>query len=370
MESLNATAVSQDEAGTAQPLRVGVIKQTKAALPEVSVLNLMVYMARQFNIELYFFSTKDFNPADKTVHATLIDGNTQMERIIPLPKIIYNPFNWFKGEPGKEIKSLITKECYFVRQQLSMTKQKIFDKLIADGRFKKFLIESNPIKSFDEILRLLEKYNNDVIVKPSRGMQGNGVLRITFNGTEYVITDKECTIFLKSIDELRNYYNEKLTRTEQMLQPYFNSRTKDGLPFDIRLHAQRAAEGRFRIFPYPRIGKSPKSILSNLSAGGHTVPLQKFLKEEFGEDCRIVLDSLTKLGNNFPEHFQTLLPKKISSMGLDVGIQRNGNSYELKIFEVNVGGPGTSGLEIQAAFAYLKYIQYLGKSLAEGTSAK
>ena len=78
------------------PLIVGVLRRTKNKLPLASTINLMAYMARQFNIELYFFTTKDFNPKDKTIQATLIDGSTQIEKIIPLPKLVYDPTSlWY-----------------------------------------------------------------------------------------------------------------------------------------------------------------------------------------------------------------------------------------------------------------------------------
>lgn len=354
------------------PLRVGVLVNASVLgnnrnLSQISSLNLMAYMARQFNIELYFFTSQDFNPENKTVQAKLIDGNKSVEKIIPLPKIVYNDFDFFKGEKRMEIKSLIKKETYFVCKGISMTKKKIYDLLIADGKFKKFLIESHEIKSFEHFLSLLEQYGNDVVLKPIRGMQGTGVNEITFTEKGYIVTnDKIGKVFLKEIDEFKNYYKENFTQGKYILQPYFASRTKDGKSFDIRVHVRRGAEGKFKVFPYPRISGTPEGILSNISAGGHTMPILKFLKHEFGDDCKMLYNQLMDLGNNFPKHFQSLLPKMITSMGLDVGIHRSGSSYDLKLFEVNISGPGTGAIPMEAAFANLEYLQYLGKCLREG----
>ncbi|MBR2774218.1 MAG: YheC/YheD family protein [Selenomonadaceae bacterium] len=353
--------------GTNKPLRVGVLRGNKNKLPLTSSLNLMAYMARQFNIELYFFTSKDFNPEDKTVRATLIDGNSQIEKNIPLPKIIYNPFDCFAGENRKEIKSMIMKESYFVRRGLSMTKQRIYDLLLDDGRFKDFLIETHLVENFEHFMSLFGKYHNDVVLKPIHGMQGTGVNKITFNEEGYVISnDKTGKKIFKTVDEFKTYYDKTFAQSKHVLQPYIVSRTKYDNSFDIRIHARRAAEGKFKVFSYPRICRFPGRILSTISAGGYTMPLDNFLKAEFGNDWKTLFDRLTDLGNNFPEHFQSLLPRKISSMGLDVGIERRGESYELKLFEVNIGGPAINIIPTEVAFANLEYIQYLGKCLEEG----
>ena len=352
-----------------EPLRVGVLKQSNN-LGKYTTDNLMAYMARQFNIELYFFTTKDFNPEDKTIHATFLEGTSWIERTIPLPKITYNTFECFSGEPRKEIKSMLMKESYFVRRGIFMTKAEIYNKLIADGKFNEFLIESHTVKSFEHLLELLKQYNNDVVLKPIHGMQGTGINKITFNEKGYVIrNDTFGEKFFKTVDEFRNYYDENLAQSQNILQPYIVSRTKNGYPFDIRLHARRAAEGKFKVFPYPRIGGSSEGILSNISAGGHTMPIVKFLKEEFGNDWKIIQVDLMNLGEVFPDYFQSLLPKMITSMGLDVGIQRRGPSYELKLFEVNVGGPGFGAIPIEAAFANMEYLQYLGKTIGKTQKA-
>lgn len=170
-----------------------------------STICIMSYLARYFNIELYFFTTADFNPTDKTVSATLIDGNNRIEKIIPLPKIVYNDYECFVDEPRQEIKSLLIKECYFFRRGIlktnngrSINKQVIYDILLKDGRFKEFLIETHTVESFDQFLSLFEKYNNDVVLKPTNGMTGHDVSRVTLNrGCDYLLTCKDGKTFFE-----------------------------------------------------------------------------------------------------------------------------------------------------------------------------
>ena len=55
--------------------------------------------------------------------------------------------------------------------------------------------------------------------------------------------------------------------------------------------------------------------------------------------------------------------EKFFAIALDVGIQRRGDSYELKIFEINSRSPGMGFIERESAFASLELLQYLGKNL-------
>lgn len=319
----------------------------------------MAHMAKNFNIELYFFTPKDFSPQDKTVRAVFIDGNNQTEMTIPLPKIVYDITSLFYQ---KKIRTLFKDHCYFFQYGWGASKQTIFDVLTKDGRFKEFLIETHTIESFEHFLSLLKQYHNDVVLKPDVGSLGKGVVRITADENEYVITFQDKKIFFKSVAELQNYYEKNFTQRLYALQPYIFSRTKYGNPFDIRVHARRGAEGKFKLCPYPRLGRDPEGILSNISAGGYTMPINKFLQQEYGDDWQMIYDKLIYLGNNIPELIQSFCNKTIFAMGIDVGIQRRGDSYELKVFEINTYNPGIGGLPIEAAFITLEYLQYLGKN--------
>ncbi|MBD3879734.1 MAG: YheC/YheD family protein [Quinella sp. 1Q5] len=349
-----------------EPLRVGMLRLNNN-LGNYTTANLMAYMARQFNIELYFFTTKDFNPEDKTVRATLIDGNTQIKKTIPLPKITYDINGGFYQ---KEVRTILGNETYFFQYGWGASKRIINNIMTKDERFKEFLIETHVSENFEHFMSLFKEYHNDVVLKPSNGSLGNDVVRIFSDGVGFTITLKKEQLLLNSVTELQAYYEENFVKRSYVLQPYIVSRTKYGNPFDIRIHTRRDSEGEFKIIPYPRIGRNPESILSNIAAGGYTMPLVKFLKEDFGKDWKIIHDKLIYLGNNIPALIQASFNKIIFAIGIDVGIQRCDNSYELKIFEINTYNPGILSIPIEAAFITLEYLQYLGKCLANGTFEK
>lgn len=352
-----------------KPLRVGVLRAHNSALSLTSSLNLMAYMAKNFNIELYFFTLQDINFENNTVNSVLIEGNTRTPQIIPLPKMIYNTYGWYKNADPKK-KNLLQKKCFLVRSGVKIGKQKIYDRMFADERFKDFLIETHTIKNFEHFLSLFRRYENNVVLKPQSGMQGSGIFKIAFDAENYVVYCGNTKTIRLTAEEFKKLYEKTFAESGYLLQPYIASRTKYGNPFDIRIHARRGAEGKFYLFPYPRVGGNPQGILSNLSAGGYTMPLNKFLVNEFGSDWQMLYDKIIDLGNTLPDYVQSTVNNRLSALGIDVGIQRRGDSYELKIFEINISSPGVSAIRIEAAFTDLLYMQYLGKCLAEGTLEK
>lgn len=286
---------------------------------------------------------------------------------IPFPKIIFNIPEAVVGETNNKLKLRLEKEgCYFVRPVLFIDKQRTYD-IILNSEFKEYLIETHTLKDWEHFLSLFKQYNHDVVVKPTIGGGGAGVTRITLEGSQYFVCLSHKKFFLKTIEELQSYYDKNFTKRQYVLQPYIISRTKSGNPFDVRVLTIRNPEEKFKVILYPKIGNNSNEFISNIVAGGYTVNIYSFLKWEFGDDYKLVLDKLNYIGNNFSKYFLSFFDEKIFALGIDVGIQRHENTYEFKFFEVNSRSPALGVTELQSAFAYLEYLQYLGECLANGT---
>ena len=350
------------------PIRVGIFRREFP--DQLTTLKAMSYMAKHFNVELFFFAIKDINFEDNTVNAVRIDGDNRTREIIPIPKIIDNHPHVFWNENGDKVQRLI-RDHYFIRRANRLhsgklvTKQTMHDILLKDGRFKDYLIETHPVSSFKEFFALLTKYNQDVVMKPLNGSEGEGVTRILFKNDKYVAHLKKKKFVLQTEDDLAKFYDEHFTDRRQILQPYIISRTRQGAPFDIRLHLRRGAEGKFNLFPYPRIG-SQRGIVSNISAGGHTMPIKTFLQIEFGNRWRKIHHELTEFAMDFIEFYQSLFRNILYNVGIDVAILRRGKDYEFKIFEINMSYLGSTAIPIQAAITSFEYYCYIDRQLKEG----
>lgn len=159
---------------TAPPLRVGVLQEDKnkdKKPGKTLTIGLMTYMAKNFNIEMYFFTSQDIDFENKTVNANLIEGKNVIKKVISLPKIIYNiPEAIVGSDKNRNLKSRLEKDgCYFVRPVLVLSKQAAYDMLLNNAQLKEYLIETHTLKNFEHFLSLLEQYHDDVIIKPTNG---------------------------------------------------------------------------------------------------------------------------------------------------------------------------------------------------------
>lgn len=350
-----------------EPLRVGMLRLWHR-IPEFSEPYFMSYMAKNFNIELYFFTAKDINFDSNIVEATFVEGGTQIKCTVPLPKIIYNLPDVIEGENGIKLKEQLQKaSCHLVRPSLKFNKQTIYNRLSKSEQFKEFLLETHVVENFDSFLTSLEKYDNDVVLKPVSGSEGKGVTRITFDSTsgEYVANLQAGKLFFKNIKEFRDYYERQFVQRLHTVQPYIVSRTKYGNPFDIRILVLLAPDEKFKFIPYPRIGGNTEGFISNLGAGGYTKPFDRFLTDEFGNNWRSVKNDILALGDNLARYCHSFFKEKPFAIGIDVAIVRKGEDYKFKIFEINVRNPGRIFFKAQVALAALEYIQYLGKTMGK-----
>ncbi|MBQ3443274.1 MAG: YheC/YheD family protein [Selenomonadaceae bacterium] len=350
-----------------EPLRVGVLRLWHR-IPEYSEPHFMSYMAKNFNIELYFFTAEDINFDNNTVEAVFAEGGTQIKCTVPLPKIIYNLPDVIEGRSGIELKEKLQKAgCYLVRPALRLNKQRIYDGLNKNEHFKEYLIETHTVESFDSFLSFLKKYDNDVVLKPAIGTEGKGVTRITFDATsgEYIASLQKGKLFFKNVSEFKDYYEGQFVRRLHTVQPYIVSRTKHGNPFDIRILVLLAPEEKFKFIPYPRIGGDTQGFISNLGAGGYTKPFDRFLTDEFGDKGRKIRKDMLTLGSNLAKYCQSFFNEKPFAIGIDVAIVRHGEDYSFKIFEINLRNPGRVFFKAQVAFAALEYMQYLGKTIGK-----
>ena len=345
------------------PLTVGIMKRVKNHFWEPSNARYpMFLMAKHFNIELLFFNPEDVDFDNGTVKAITLENGKVVHKVSPIPKIIDNDIALSRGET-LEIMRRLKERAYFIRPIGAWGKQKFYTEFSREGSFNEFLIETHTLESFEHFLTLFEKYGGNVILKPARGVGGGGVAKIKFADGKYIATAKTKTFILENTEALSKYYAENFAAKKYLLQPYVASKTRQGNPFDIRIHARRGAEGKYKTFLYPRIG-NPAGVISNVVAGGFTMNLEAFLQTEFGNDWRKVHNQLTDLAARFPDYYQSFYNDTIFDIGIDVGIQKRGDVYELKLFEAYIQ-PGFTLIRDEVAVTNFEYYRYIAQKISK-----
>lgn len=344
------------------PLQVGIMKKSDNNFWEMSnPLYPMFCMAKHFNIELLFFAPEDIDFKNKTVKALTLENNSKVHKVAPLPQIIDNDIIYFNGNTS-DLMTKLKKYSRLVRPISGIDKTLFYETLSNDKSFRNFLIETHYVNEFSQLLSLLDKYNDDIILKPATSSNNEDIARINFDNGKYVATFNDEVIILTSVNSLLKFYEENLSQKNYLVQPYCIPRTRQGNPFMIRLHIRRGAEGKVKVFPYPQIG-SPKDFIPTII---HLMGFEEFLKMKFGKDWRMLRDKLMDLGYKFPEYYQSFLTDTIFDMGIDVCIQKRGDFYDLKIFEAHVQ-PNFANLRNEIAVTNFEYYRYLDEKIKEGS---
>jgi hypothetical protein len=310
--------------------------------------------AKMEGVNFFYFSFSRVDFHTKTINGyTYNDGKWEESRF-PFPDIIYNAGSAIKGDQY-EVENKLRKYIPFTSHSIG-NKLRVY-KRINDGKeFSQYLIPTKKLTSIHTLREMIKRFKK-VVVKPVSGRKGERVLFLEkLHPDEYRLIDKKKVVSLSQL-KLKQFIRELLMTNKWLIQPYIHSVTKDGFPYDFRLHVQKNSEGEWAITSiYPRV--TVKGIVSNISSGGYTNIVGDFLRMEFDEDYYNMQRYLERFALVFAKHFDGLYDEPLDELGIDVGIDENRKAW---IYEVNwrPGTPPTYSLELDVARNHVGYAKYL-----------
>lgn len=314
-------------------------------------------ICRYNGMDLIYLRPKDINMEKDIVKGKMyIGGKWQViETEIP-PFIDVAPY-CFKRKNKDVMDYLRNKTFLSDDRSYILTKEKFQSKLAQDNRFSHLVIPTHKMSNFNELDELLKKYHQ-VVLKPLKGIKGKGVFVLTKEETKIIVGHKTDEKILTH-EEFKEFYNKNIKDENYILQKYISSRTLQGDPFDCRIHVEKNGKGKWQSAKnYIRIGIGQK-VISNVNQGGGISDPGSFLKANFGDKWEDINNKLKKLAITLPYKVEELRGTHIMSLGLDVGIDKNGDLY---IFEVN-DGPATFAAKSEIALLRVNYYKYVLKNL-------
>ncbi|MEB6380380.1 YheC/YheD family protein [Leclercia adecarboxylata] len=333
-----------------RPLVVGMIRG--GGRPGNNIV-ANAHAAAMLNAKLIYFTPEDVDVKNKKVKALHYAEGQWHSAVCDFPDVIENDERSLRK---KEVFAAITENAPFTMHSLG-GKLTTFNRLKKSGLYGNLLIPDYSINSLSDFTGAVTSFEK-FVVKPMRGSRGNQVSYFERTSKGFNVNHSGTTSTLNMAD-LAGFYNEHISSKQYLLQNYIESRSRHGLPFDIRIHVRRGYGARWRLVKmYARIGAGD-SIVSNISAGGSIAAANTFLRTQFGEvKGRQILSELKELANTFPDKFQSLYPEfMIDALGIDIGIDRDG---KLWIFEIN-SFPGATFFELTAAIPRMEYAVWLAR---------
>lgn len=325
---------------------VGMLRTNKNPL---ILARSVAYVCQHYQIDFFYFSPEDVDIKNKKINAQFFEKGKWIRKTVDYPCVVDN-------EPMKSV----NKELYSsLKEKAKLTtnpiggKSKVFRLLENSHLFEDVLIPYVLVEKPDDVLLFLNKYNK-ILLKPVFSNKGRNIIVIEQLGDVYrLMNDSIATDY--SYEELISIMKSNYLKPTYICQPFIESKTKDGSPFDIRLHVRKNENGKWqKVKIYPRIGLG-KNITSNISQGGGISPIVPFLQSNFGEEWRKIKDKLEHLCKSFPNRFESLYNYNLDALGIDLGVDSKGN---IGLFEVNTY-PGQQFFYAEDAEVRVAYYRYL-----------
>lgn len=307
--------------------------------------------------QFFHFTPDDVDFTKKEIRGKVFQNRKWIDGTFPFPDIVIN-------DTAKKLAHFYDKlerEVIFTTQKQG-SKLEVYEKIKKAGEYTDYFIPTEKYTAPEQVLNYLNEYSR-IVLKPNSSNMGKGIISVEKNDDQFkVIENKQETFY--SHDDFITFIGKAINRC-YLIQPFIESRTKDGQPFDIRAHVQKNGSGEWVVTKlYPRIGTAD-TIVSNVAAGGSIGKIPGFLKREFGsEKGKKLKKELEQFSLNFIRHFQSLYKNSFDEIGIDLTIDANG---EIQIFEVN-RNPGVKGLmEMDNALNLIPYAKYLVENITPKT---
>lgn len=318
--------------------------------------------AKAEHAELLFFSPSCVDFEKRKINGLIFKAGKWTPVQERFPDVIYNAGSPAKLAASQDVIDRLIKDIPFTTHSVGH-KMSVYKRLKKSGTFSDYLIPSIVIPSSKELFTFMSQYPT-IIFKPVDGHQGQGVTYIDKLANNYLVKYNGQQFFYNE-SQLKQFISNRLTEKQYLTQPYIRSRTKNGMPFDLRLHVQKNGQGQWIItMMYARISRN-QSIVTNLSSGGYRVLIDKFLRENYSPNADSRKHQLETFALHLAKHLDDLQMENhaehLDELGIDIGIDEKNKIW---IYEVNwrPGLPHALYGKTNYERTMIQYAKYLARS--------
>jgi glutathione synthase/RimK-type ligase-like ATP-grasp enzyme len=314
---------------------------------------LSAILCKNQGMELVYMRPWDVDVENNTVKGKVYLDNKWVNVETEIPAFIDVTSYCYKPKFKKQMDYLRKNTFLSDDRSNRITKEKLQQMLKDDGEFDHLLIPTQRIRQFSDIEEFMTKHPA-VVMKPIYGQRGQGVYVLRKEDDHYILGYLTRDEKLNH-KQLKKFFEETLKGNGYIIQKYVTSRSLQGDPFDCRIHVEKNGQGKWvSARNFIRIGIGQK-VISNVNQGGGIGDPEPFLRANFGDKWEEINQKLNNLALTLPYKVEELRKTHMMSMGMDIGIDRDG---ELYLFEVN-SAPTTDPLKAEAAILRTNYYKYI-----------
>ncbi|MGG1652759.1 YheC/YheD family protein [Paenibacillus sp. NRS-1780] len=265
-----------------------------------------------------------------TCRAFVKYGNGYQQMTLPLPRVIHNRTLYRQNENAREINRLVQNGIYIFNEQNRFRKDHIHAILQEDPLLHPHLPRT--LQGSLASIRTLMEQTGDVIIKPSSGSIGRGIMRLrhsrgnwTLQCAHPAVPDRWTTLRMHA-GELPSFLHKRLLHSPHIVQETLPLALYNNRPFDIRVTVQRGYGGIWSVTGmFAKIAPS-HTFVSNVAQGGSA----RFLPEVLSQvqtaqpmNAARLMNELERLALQIVHRLAQKLPR-LADVGLDLGITQEG----------------------------------------------
>lgn len=317
------------------------------------------YVANFEQVNFFCFGPEDIDFDEMQIRGHFYQDNEWVAKIVEYPDVVYDRLR-LRGVKKynviyEEFEEIPVTNEFFGN---SINKLEVYNKLNDAGVINQHIIPYQQVQKTRDVFHYLNKYGA-VILKPEVGSFARGVHLIEKQTTDqYLLVEGENQEQYNEF-ALSNYLRTLLKKGSFIVQKYISTRTKEGNPFDIRVHLMKDGSGNWSFVKrYPRIGFNYATI-SAMSNGGYIGTLDGFIKRNFSIKPDLLLDQIDELSLIVAKMFESFYSHDFNELALDIAIDSESNLY---LIEVNTNKPGIVYIEFEVARLVIPYCIFLAQT--------
>ncbi|MDQ8739191.1 YheC/YheD family protein [Paenibacillus sp. LHD-38] len=328
-------------------------RESKPILPEPSFYRALSLAGKQLGIDVYVFAAEGFPMHSKQLFGYRWEQNRFTRQPVPLPDIVYD--RCFFTDAGQRLgcRRMLSKLTQIKPHRLLNgtlpAKLTVYEALKGQSLLEKHLPHTLPFIAAKQLLRLAEQHSGGMILKPSSGMQGRGIVHVTRCLLERstLVTGRSrqnnsFTIAFTEDQAFEKWITRFVKHSSYLIQPYLELSGEDNKPFDVRALIQKDEKSSWSISGVAVRTGQEGSLTSNLHGGGGAHAASQLLSAKIGKSkAERLLEQIHTISKQTAERLENKFGR-LAELGLDYGIDKSGRLW---LLEAN-SKPGRSSFQI------------------------
>ncbi|CAM4186231.1 hypothetical protein FHS16_000127 [Paenibacillus endophyticus] len=331
---------------------IAIDQAEQPIMPEPSFYKALCLTGKKHGIDVYVFDAAGLPPHTNELHGCRWEDDRFIRQPVPLPDIVYDRCFFIDAAQQLACRIMLGRLAAIKPyQQLNgrlPSKLDVYESLKEDGALARHLPHTHSFQTAEQLLALAKRQALGIILKPSSGMQGRGILHVTRNPLEGTLhvkgrsrQNRSFTLAFSSDDAFKHWLSRFVHHAPYLIQPYLELSGEDRKPFDVRALIQKGQKSDWLVSGVAVRSGIAGSLTSNLHGGGVAHPAAQLLSAKFGKaESERLLEQIHTISKQTAEQLESKFGR-LAELGLDYGIDRSGHIW---LLEANAK-PGRSSFQ-------------------------